>query len=175
MSGVTTIQRSTRSSRRNAHVAVVEHRRGIEQHLEDQHGHGRRAERRDDGELDPHREQDLDRVEARSGRDVELEVGMMHAVQPPQRRHGMEQHVLQVDREIERNDGQQNRKPRGQADDIKEPPAARLHTMASPTAVIGNRSRTRRVSRTTTARLLGQRMPRRRSGAGAAPAVPRGP
>ena len=87
--------------RRHAHVAVVEHRGGVEQHLEDQHGDGRRAQRRDHAELDAHRQQDLDRVEARAGRHVELEVGVVHAVQPPQRRHGVEQHVLQVDGEIE--------------------------------------------------------------------------
>ena len=37
-------------------------------------------------------------------RDVEFEIGVMHAVQPPQRRHRMEQHVLQVDRKIEDDD-----------------------------------------------------------------------
>ena len=89
---------------RQAHVAVVEHRGGVEQHLEDQHGNRRRAERDDHGQLDHHREQDLDGVEAQPGGDVEVEIGVMHAVQPPQQRHGMEQHVLQVDGEVEQDD-----------------------------------------------------------------------
>ena len=88
---------------RQAHIAVVEHRGGVEQHLEDQHRHGGRAERGDDAELDAHRQQDLDRVEARAGRHVEVEIGVVHAVQPPERRHGVEQHVLQVDGEIEQD------------------------------------------------------------------------
>ena len=82
---------------------MVEHRGGVEQHLEDQHCDCRRAERRDDAELDPHGQQNLDRMEAHAGGHVELEIGMVHAVQPPERRHRMEQHVLEVDGEIEKD------------------------------------------------------------------------
>ena len=35
---------------------------------------------------------------------IEIEVGMMHAVQAPQRRHGMEHDVLQIDGKIQRDD-----------------------------------------------------------------------
>ena len=42
-------------------------------------------------------------MEAHAGGHVEVEVGVMHAVQPPQHRHGMEQHVLQVDGEVEQD------------------------------------------------------------------------
>ena len=47
-----------------ADVAVVEHRGGVQQHLEDEHGDRRRAERGDGRELDHHRQHDLDRVKA---------------------------------------------------------------------------------------------------------------
>ena len=109
--------------RRQAHIAVVEHRGGVEQHLEDQHRHGRRAEGGDDAELDTHRQQDLDRMEAHAGRHVELEVGVVHAVQPPQRRHRMEQHVLQVDGEIEQDDRGDDGKPGRRVQRVQESPA----------------------------------------------------
>ena len=42
------------------------------------------------GELDEHGEHDLDGVEAHARGHVDVEVGVVHAVQPPQRRHPME-------------------------------------------------------------------------------------
>ena len=53
------------------------------------------------------RDQDLDRMEAHAGGDVDVEIGMMHPVQPPQHRHFVEDDVLQVDREIERQEADQ--------------------------------------------------------------------
>jgi len=38
-------------------------------------------------------------------RQVELEIGVVHPVEPPERRHGMEQHVLQIDDKVEDDDG----------------------------------------------------------------------
>jgi hypothetical protein len=57
-----------------------------------------------DGELDEHRQQNLDRVETQPGADVELEVGVVHAVEPPQGRHRMEEDMLEIDREVEDDD-----------------------------------------------------------------------
>ena len=51
--------------------------------------------------------------ETGAGGDVEFEVGVMHAVQAPERRHGMEHHVLKVDREVEKHHARWNRNPRG--------------------------------------------------------------
>jgi hypothetical protein len=81
-------------------VAVVEHRRGIEQHLEHQHRRGRRAEHGDHRELDQHREDDLDRMEACAGGDVVVGVGVVHLVQAPQQGHRMDHDVLQPDGEV---------------------------------------------------------------------------
>ena len=47
--------------------------------------------------------QDLDRVKAHARGHVEFQIGVMHAMQPPQRRHGMKQHMLQVDRKVEKD------------------------------------------------------------------------
>jgi hypothetical protein len=49
-----------------------------------QHGNCGRPKRGDDGELDEHRQQNLDRVETQPGAHVAFEVGVVHAVQPPQ-------------------------------------------------------------------------------------------
>ena len=77
-------------------------------------------------ELDEQGKQDLDRVEAHAGRHVDVEVGVMHAVQPPQHRHRMEQHVLQIDGKIEQNHGHERRGDEGNGDDVEQSPAARL-------------------------------------------------
>ena len=50
----------------------------------------------------------------------------MHPVQPPQHRHGKEQHVLQVDGEIEENYRGDDRKPNRGLQGLEETPAADL-------------------------------------------------
>ena len=67
-------------------LRVVEHRGCVQQHLEDEHADGMRAERDDHRELDGERQHDLERMEAHARRHVELEVRMVHAVQPPEPR-----------------------------------------------------------------------------------------
>ena len=100
--------------RRQADIAVVEHGRGVEQHLEDQHGQRRRAEHQDGGELDDHREDNLARMEAQPGGDIEFQIRVVHTMQPPQQRHGMKDHMLTVDRQIEQEHRDGDREPRGQ-------------------------------------------------------------
>ena len=46
-------------------------------------------------------------MEAHAGGDVDIEVGVVHAVQPPQHRHLVKDDMLQVDREIERQEADQ--------------------------------------------------------------------
>jgi hypothetical protein len=65
-------------------------------------------------------------VEAQPCRHVEFQIGMMHAMQPPQRRHRVKQHVLEVDREIEHEDRNEQRKPIRQTDHVRQAEAARL-------------------------------------------------
>ena len=76
---------------------MVEHCRGVEQHFEHQNRNGRWPQRGDDSKLDAHRQQDFDGMEAQSRRHVEFEIGVVHAVQPPQGRHSMKHHVLEID------------------------------------------------------------------------------
>ena len=99
-------------------------------------------------------------MEAHARRHVELEVGVVHAVQPPQRRHRVEQHVLQVDREIEQDHEATMATQAGSVSDLKRPQPRASASSARPTAVVGNSRRTSTVSSTTTPRLLGQRTAR---------------
>ena len=51
-------------------------------------------------------------MEPRAGRDVYVEVGMVHAMEPPKRGDGVEGHVLEIDREIEQGDRERHGHPR---------------------------------------------------------------
>ena len=106
-------------------VAVIEDRGRAEQYLEQDHGQGRRAERADHGDLDDHRQQDLERVEADPGGQIEVEVGVMHHVQPPQSGDRVKQDVLPVDGEIEHDHRQHDLDPERPRQRIEEPPAER--------------------------------------------------
>ena len=112
--------------RGHAHIRVIEHRGGVEQDLENQHGQRRRADCRHHGELDQNGEHDLDRMEAHAGRHIDVEIGVVHAMQPPQHRHGVEQHVLEIDGKVEHQHRHQDRHALGQRQPIEETPAARL-------------------------------------------------
>ena len=50
----------------------------------------------------------------------------MHAVQPPQHRHRMEQDVLQIDGKIEQNHGHERHGDEGNGNHVEQSPAARL-------------------------------------------------
>ncbi len=110
-------------SRRRALVAVVEHRDAVQQHLKHEHGHGRWADRHDGGKLREHRQDDLDGMEAGTGGRVEVEVGAAHAVQPPQRGHGVEHHVLEIDDEVEDDDRDRDLQRERKRDQVEDAPA----------------------------------------------------
>ena len=118
--------------RGQAQIAVIEHRGAVQQHLENQHGHGRRAEDDDGGQLEQHRQDNLDRMEAGAGRHVEIQVGMVHAMQPPQRRYGVEHDVLEVDDQIQHDDRERNLEPEGQGDRVEQAPAALRRQQGQP-------------------------------------------
>jgi hypothetical protein len=71
-------------------------------------------------------------MEARPGRHVDLKVGVVHAVQPPKGRDGMEQHVLQVDGEIERHHGEQHAGPWRQIEYMEQAPSSCLGNQGEP-------------------------------------------
>ena len=76
--------------------------------------------------LEQHRQHDLDRMETQPGGYIDVEVGVVHPVQPPQQRYFMKRHVLGVDREIERQEdpSKQPSSTGGHGVMFEEPPAA---------------------------------------------------
>ena len=63
---------------------------------------------------------------------------MVHAVQAPEHRRGMHQHVLQINREIEEDEREREFDPAWPSHGVEKSPAARLRKRAAmPTAAIG--------------------------------------
>ena len=82
-------------------VGVVEHGAGVENDLEQEHRERRSAERYDHGDLPQHGERDLDRVKAHRRGDVDIAVGVVHLMQPPEDRHFVRDEMLKPDGEVE--------------------------------------------------------------------------
>ena len=61
-------------------------------------------------------------MEPPTGCDIEFEIGMVHPVQAPQRRHGMKQYVLKIDREIERDHSDDRSDPTRQRQAVEQGP-----------------------------------------------------
>jgi hypothetical protein len=80
----------------------------------------------DRGRLDRERQHYLDRVKPRSGGDVEIKIGVMDAMQPPQQRHRVKHDVLQVNREIEGKDHQQDLHGQRQVEAMQQADSAPL-------------------------------------------------
>ena len=81
---------------------------------------------RDDSHLERQRKGDLDRVEAEAGGEVEVEIGMVHHVEAPQCRHGVEEQVLQIEDEVEKNHRHTQRHREGHRKLPKKAPVACL-------------------------------------------------
>src|SRR6516225_11357378 len=88
----------------NADVAMVEHGGGVEQQFEHQNSRRGRSKCYNHCELDDHGQQDLDWVETQTGAHIDVEISMVHSVQAPERWHGMKEHMLKVDCEIQEYD-----------------------------------------------------------------------
>src|SRR5438034_4564858 len=63
-------------------------------------------------------------MEPNTGCDIEFEIGVVHPVQAPQRRHSMKQYVLKIDREIEHGHSDDHSNPRRQPEAVKQAPTA---------------------------------------------------
>jgi len=108
-------------------VAVVEHGGRIEQNLKKEDTRRRRADRRNRGKFNHERQEDFDGVKARAGGDIDIEIGMVHAMEPPQDRLVMKGPVLKVNHEIEHEDGSGDGNPARYRRNIEQTPAVILH------------------------------------------------
>jgi hypothetical protein len=107
---------------RETEIGVGEKRRGVEEDLEDEHPEGGNAEKRDRGELDEGREDELARMETDPARDVELRIRVMHPVEAPEPAPTVEETVLAVDREVEPRDAERHRPGDTESEKREKPP-----------------------------------------------------
>ena len=63
-------------------------------------------------------------MKADAGRNIEFEVGMVHAVQAPKGRHGVEQDVLEIDGQIEQDDADRDGYPSWNIEGVEQSPAS---------------------------------------------------
>lgn len=111
---------------RKTDVGMVEQRACIQKHFKDQDRYRRRTKRHHDAQFDQHRNQDLKRMKPEPRGNVEFEIGMMHPVQTPKCRYGMEQNMLKIDRQIKRKDRDDDGCPTGNVYLIQETPTVFL-------------------------------------------------
>ena len=90
---------------------MVEHGGGIEQNFKKEDAEGRRADGGDRTKFDGQREENFDRMKARASSDIDIEVGVVHAMEPPKDRLVMKKPVLEVDDEVEYENGSNNGNP----------------------------------------------------------------
>ncbi len=100
---------------------MVEHGAGVEDHLEQEHRERWRAERHHHHDLPQHRERDLYRVKAHRRGHVDVAVGMVHLVQPPEERDFVGGQMLHPDGEVEREKRQDNLDPRRPGHVVEKP------------------------------------------------------
>lgn len=88
----------------NAKVRMIEHRGCVEHDFENQNRRRRRTNDADNRQLESKRQQDFNGVKPASGGHIEIQICVVHAMHPPQRRHCVKDHMLDVDSEIENDE-----------------------------------------------------------------------
>ena len=83
-------------------------------------------------ELDDHREDNLARMETQPRGDIEFQIRVVHPMQSPQHRHGMKDHMLTVDHQIEQEHCDGDRDPSGQPDNVEQAPTFGLRKESHP-------------------------------------------
>ncbi len=117
----------TISDQGKTEVGVIKHGTDIQEHLEREHRQRRCPKGADGRALEQHGEENLPRMKPRTRGDVYIDVGVVHTMQAPEDRHRVKQHMLQVDGEIQQEDGDADRQEGWKRpDSIEEPPASLL-------------------------------------------------
>src|SRR5438477_406871 len=71
------------------------------------------------GPAAPVRAGPANRVPRRAGGEIDVEIGMMHLMQAPEHRQGVRQHVLQVDRKVEKQKSERSGEPHRKAGPVE--------------------------------------------------------
>jgi hypothetical protein len=84
-----------------ANIPMIKHGGSVQENLKDRDGQWKRPDKKDDGHLDSHRQDDFDRMKANPSGYVEVHVRMMNHVEAPEEGNGMKHDVLNIYREVE--------------------------------------------------------------------------
>ena len=93
---------------RIADIPMIEHGGSVQEDFENQNRRGKGADEKDDDDLDAHGQEDLYRMEANSGRHIEVHIGVVDHVKAPEERNGMEHDVLEVDGQVKDEHAEDN-------------------------------------------------------------------
>lgn len=94
-------------SGRQLDVAVTEHGAGVQHHFEGEYRLIGGAENDDGGHFNEQRKYYFQRVKTVAAGDIQVKVGVVHPVQPPEKGGVVKQEVLKIDHKIEDNEAEQ--------------------------------------------------------------------
>ena len=96
---------------RKTDITVVENRRGVQDDFKGEGGPNRCSQRNNDHRFVGEREEYLDRMKTEAGRGIESKISMVDLMQTPQQGEGMEETVLDVEGEVEDEEGDRDGEP----------------------------------------------------------------
>ena len=111
---------------REANIAMIEKAGGIEENLKENHSQWTNCQNKNRPDLDAHRKEDFQGMEANPGGGVKIEVRVVHHVQAPKDGESMEHGMLQIDYKIEKHYADKDNQPMGQPALHHESPTATL-------------------------------------------------
>jgi hypothetical protein len=92
-------------------IAVVEQAGGVEKYLKDDDRNGIQSQKGHGGHLDSHGQKDFYGMEADAGCDIEIEIGMVNAMETPESGDEVKHGMLKIDDEIEANHTDHDSRP----------------------------------------------------------------
>src|SRR5207245_4203591 len=109
--------------RKDKDIAMVEHGSGIEKNFKKEDAKRRRADRGNSGKFYYQGQEDFDGMEARAGGNVDIQIGVVHAMESPKDRLVMKRPVLKVNDQIEHEDGSGDGNPARYRRNVEQTPA----------------------------------------------------
>ena len=81
-------------------ISMIEHGGSVQDDFKNQNRHRRTTDQDDDDHLDAHGKEDLYRMEADPSGHIDIHIGMVHHVEPPEQGRRMKHDMLKVDSKI---------------------------------------------------------------------------
>src|SRR5262249_48606726 len=102
-----------------AQVAVVKKRIGLENYFVERESRQRGANQEHLGDAEERREQDLAKMEAKPGRDIELRIDVVDVMKTPEKGNSMIKQVPIIEAQIEQQKGHEELHPRGERQEMQ--------------------------------------------------------